>query len=33
MDIIYLLTAATFWLAVAGLGMGCERLQARKVAP
>jgi hypothetical protein len=33
MDIVYLLAAATFWVAVVGLAIGCERLQARKVAP
>jgi hypothetical protein len=30
MDIVYLLAAATFWVAVVGLTYGCARLQARK---
>jgi hypothetical protein len=32
MDIVYLLAAATFWVVVVGLTLGCERLQGRKVA-
>jgi hypothetical protein len=33
MDIVYLLAATTLWMAVAGLTIGCERLQTRKAAP
>lgn len=33
MDIVYLILAATFWLAIVGLAVGCERLQPHKVAP
>jgi hypothetical protein len=31
MDIIYLVSAGALWVAVLGLGFGCERLQSRKV--
>lgn len=33
MDIVYLIVAATLWLATVGLAAGCERLQPHKVAP
>jgi len=32
MDIVYLLAAAAFWVAIAGLAIGCERLRTRRVA-
>ena len=31
MDIVYLLLAATFWLATLGLAAGLDRLQTHKV--
>lgn len=33
MDIVYLIAAGAFWLAVVALAHGCERLQIHKVAP
>lgn len=33
MDIVYLASAAAFWIALLGLAHGCERLQQRKVRP
>ncbi len=32
MDIVYLIVAATVWLAVVGLAAGCERLQPHPVS-
>jgi hypothetical protein len=29
MDVLYFVIAAAMWLAVAGLAVACERLQAR----
>jgi hypothetical protein len=33
MDIVYLIAAAAFWVAVVALALGCARLQNQKVAP
>jgi hypothetical protein len=33
MDIVFLVSAGAFWLAVVALALGCERLHSRQVAP
>lgn len=33
MDIVYLIAAGAFWVAVVALALGCERLRNHKVAP
>ena len=31
MDIVFLITAGAFWVAIAALALGCARLHHRKV--
>ncbi len=33
MDVVYLIAAGAFWVAVVLLALGCERLQQRQAAP
>lgn len=33
MDVVYLLTAGLFWLAIWGLAWGCSRLQPPRSRP